>query len=127
MGIVALDAESVRGSSTRGAGLQPAITDPAGQRPAPREFSWHDEFKRAIRDPYKLVAALELPAEFIEPACKAAETFPLFAPWPYVVRMRQGDPSDPLLRQVLPLADELDSPPGFTSDAVGDSAAMLSP
>jgi len=41
--------------------------------------------------------------------------------------MRQGDPSDPLLRQVLPLAEELDSPPGFTSDAVGDSAAMLSP
>jgi EF-P beta-lysylation protein EpmB len=41
--------------------------------------------------------------------------------------MRKGDPSDPLLRQVLPLADELDNTPGFSSDAVGDSEALLTP
>ena len=34
--------------------------------------------------------------------------FPLFAPLEYVRRMRPGDPHDPLLRQVLPLQDELD-------------------
>jgi EF-P beta-lysylation protein EpmB len=41
--------------------------------------------------------------------------------------MTKGDPADPLLRQVLPLADELSVQPGFTADAVGDSAALLSP
>ncbi|WP_257388551.1 EF-P beta-lysylation protein EpmB, partial [Tahibacter caeni] len=41
----------------------------------------------------------------------------------FVARMRAGDPADPLLRQVLPLAAELASQPGFTADAVGDLAA----
>jgi L-lysine 2,3-aminomutase len=34
--------------------------------------------------------------------------------------MRKGDPADPLLRQVLPLGEELDEVPGFTRDPVGD-------
>ena len=34
--------------------------------------------------------------------------FGLFVPRGYVARMRRGDPNDPLLRQVLPLGDELD-------------------
>ena len=37
--------------------------------------------------------------------------------------MRHGDPHDPLLRQVLPLDAELRPMPGFSLDAVGDSAA----
>jgi EF-P beta-lysylation protein EpmB len=41
--------------------------------------------------------------------------------------MRKSDLADPLLRQVLPLADELDEQPGFTSDAVGDANALLTP
>jgi EF-P beta-lysylation protein EpmB len=91
------------------------------------ETSWHDDLKRAIRDPYELVTALELPTEFIEPARKAADAFPLFAPRPYVARMRKADPADPLLRQVLPLGNELERPAGFKSDAVDDSAALLTP
>jgi EF-P beta-lysylation protein EpmB len=41
--------------------------------------------------------------------------------------MRPGDPHDPLLRQVLPLAEELKTVPGFQADPVGDQAATLSP
>jgi EF-P beta-lysylation protein EpmB len=37
--------------------------------------------------------------------------------------MRQGDPNDPLLRQVLPLDDEDQPAPGYGLDAVGDLAA----
>src|SRR3546814_18029464 len=37
--------------------------------------------------------------------------------------MRHGDPHDPLLRQVLPLDEELRPVPGFSPDAVGDAAA----
>ncbi len=127
MPIVALNGKSVGGTS-RGAGFQPAIDDPtdtAGQRPAPH--SWHSDLKHALRDPAQLLAALELPANLLQPAQAAAQQFPLFAPWPYIARMTKGDPTDPLLRQVLPLADELTHQPGFASDAVGDSAALLSP
>ena len=35
--------------------------------------------------------------------------------------MRPGDPTDPLLRQVLPLADELADVPGFAADPVDDA------
>jgi len=41
----------------------------------------------------------------------------------FVERMRFGDPNDPLLRQVLPLDDELRPMPGFSLDAVGDADA----
>jgi EF-P beta-lysylation protein EpmB len=41
--------------------------------------------------------------------------------------MVKGDVADPLLRQVLPLADEQTVYPGYSSDPVGDSAATLSP
>ena len=34
--------------------------------------------------------------------------------------MRPGDPSDPLLRQVLPLAAEDNPVAGFTTDPVGE-------
>jgi EF-P beta-lysylation protein EpmB len=39
--------------------------------------------------------------------------------------MKKGDPADPLLRQVLPLAEELNDEPGFLPDPVGDTAARL--
>src|SRR5690606_22051625 len=53
----------------------------------------------------------------------AAAQFPLRVPRGFVARMRHGDPDDPLLRQVLPLDDEMRPVPGFSADAVGDSAA----
>src|SRR5690606_38960207 len=53
----------------------------------------------------------------------ATGQFPLRVPRGFVARMRHGDPHDPLLRQVLPLDDELRAVPGFSLDAVGDAAA----
>ncbi|MFQ6313762.1 EF-P beta-lysylation protein EpmB [Lysobacter capsici] len=53
----------------------------------------------------------------------AAAQFPLRVPRGFVARMRHGDPNDPLLRQVLPLDDEMRPMPGFSLDAVGDGAA----
>src|SRR5439155_19206273 len=94
--------------------------------PAP-QYTWHDELRLAVRDPAELVAALELPSELIEPARRAAASFPLFAPWPYLARIAKGDAADPLLRQVLPLIDETSDQDGFVADPVGDSAAELSP
>lgn len=88
--------------------------------------SWRESLKRAIRSESQLLTELALPYELLEPSRRATATFPLFVPREYVARMRKGDPRDPLLLQVLPLGAELETPPGFTTDAVGDLSAAKS-
>jgi len=83
--------------------------------------------KAAIRDPLELCRRLALPPEYEAGLREAAESFPVFVPPAYLNRIRPGDPHDPLLRQVLPLAEELQPAPGFTFDAVGDAAAQTAP
>jgi EF-P beta-lysylation protein EpmB len=83
--------------------------------------------KAAIREPAQLLAALDLPPSWLNEADRAARDFPLFAPWEFVSRMERGNAYDPLLRQVLPLGDELAVQQGFTTDPVGDLAALESP
>jgi EF-P beta-lysylation protein EpmB len=116
MEIVAARGEPVGGTS---GGSPDGLDEP---RP-----TWQQELRLALRDAAQLVAALELPATCLKSAVKAARDFPLFAPRPYIARMRKGDLADPLLRQVLPLADELADVSGFSADAVGDAPARLSP
>jgi EF-P beta-lysylation protein EpmB len=70
-----------------------------------------------------LCRLLDLPEDFAANAREAARQFPLFAPRGFVARMRPGDSNDPLLRQVLPVADEAVSVSGFVPDPVDDSAA----
>jgi EF-P beta-lysylation protein EpmB len=75
----------------------------------------------------ELCKLLDLPANFAERAIAASQAFPLFAPRPFVARMRPGDATDPLLRQVLPVEAETVTANGFTADPVGDHAAELRP
>jgi EF-P beta-lysylation protein EpmB len=83
--------------------------------------------KDAVRDAGELCRLLDLPAEFATRAKEASQQFRLFAPRGFVARMRTGDPNDPLLRQVLPLADEMIDVPGFTVDPVRDDLAERQP
>ena len=117
-----MPAESVPVGPVCGAGPKPSV---AVQEPQGR--TWSDELRLAVRDAAHLVAALELPVDLIPPARQAARSFPVFAPWTYIARMSKGDATDPLLRQVLPIADELAEQPGFNPDPVGDEAARLAP
>ena len=87
---------------------------------SPPAEDWHAAMRTAVRDPVQLCRILQLPPEFEADAIRASLEFPLFAPRNYIARMRMGDPHDPLLRQVLPLRDELDDLRGFTRDPVGD-------
>src|SRR5688500_15310664 len=88
---------------------------------------WQQAWREAVRDPRELLAMLGL--EHAVPALSdaACAQFPLRVPRGFVARMRRGDPHDPLLRQVLPLDDELQPAPGFVDDAVGDFAARVGP
>jgi EF-P beta-lysylation protein EpmB len=80
-----------------------------------------------VRDPLELCRQLKIDVAYHEAAMEAARQFPLLVPQEYLCRMQPGNPHDPLLRQVLPLADELASVPGFSSDPVGDAAATQQP
>lgn len=82
---------------------------------------------RPITDPATLLERLGLDPALLPAARRAAGQFPLRVPPGFVARMRPGDPADPLLRQVLPLADELATAAGFGADPVGDAAARVAP
>jgi L-lysine 2,3-aminomutase len=87
---------------------------------------WQVALADLIRDPAELLEVLRLDPGLLPAARRAAERFPLRVPRQFVARMRPGDPSDPLLRQVLPLDLEAEPTPGFTDDAVGDADALVS-
>ena len=104
-----------------------AQSDSVRSRAIPGYPSWQAAVKDAVRSAAELCQMLELPPPDEVAALEAAGGFPLFAPRSYIARMRKGDAHDPLLRQVLPLAAELDSPAGFSLDPVGDRQATIQP
>lgn len=92
--------------------------------PRLRPARWQQLWREAVRDPRELLSMLGLEALSGRISEAAAAQFPLRVPRGFVARMRKGDAHDPLLRQVLPLDDEMRPVLGFASlDAVGDAAA----
>ena len=82
---------------------------------------WQVQLQRAWRDPTALLHHLgHDPRRF---GLARAGAFPFLVTRAFADRMRPGDPDDPLLRQVLPLADEDLETPGFGPDPVGDAAS----
>ena len=88
---------------------------------------WQQALREAVRDPRELLDLLGLDRLAPRLSAEAMVQFPLRVPRGFVARMRRGDPRDPLLRQVLPLDDEMRPMPGFALDAVGDGAAKTAP
>jgi EF-P beta-lysylation protein EpmB len=89
----------------------------------PPSADWRRLWREAIREPRELLAALGLEHLAARLPATPPHGFALRVPRGFVARMRPGDPADPLLRQVLPLTEELDEVEGYGSDAVGDLAA----
>jgi EF-P beta-lysylation protein EpmB len=85
---------------------------------------WRAELAEGFGSVRELLDFLGTAAPF---SAEAARRFPFRVPRAYARQMRPGDPHDPLLRQVLPLAQELASPAGFVSDPVGDRHALKVP
>lgn len=89
--------------------------------------AWQRALADAVRDPAELLRLLDLPGDEVEAARTAARPFALRVPRSFVARMRRADRHDPLLLQVLPVAEEAAATPGFDADPVGDLAAMAQP
>ena len=84
---------------------------------------WQQLWRQAERNPRRLLDRLGLEEAAASLSDEAAEQFMLRVPQGFINRMRRGDLNDPLLRQVLPVTDEMQVVPGFSLDAVGDTAA----
>ncbi|PHQ31936.1 EF-P beta-lysylation protein EpmB [Rhodopirellula bahusiensis] len=95
----------------------------------PETADWRGSMKRAIRSVGVLRRHLNLPSLEGDSGGSLADDhgFPVFVPLEFAARMKPGDPNDPLLRQVLPLPEEAESPEGFSSDPVGDLNAAVAP
>ncbi len=81
---------------------------------------WRSEMAAAIRSVSALLRHLDLEEA---PVPAAVRDFPVRVPLPYADRIRRGDPSDPLLRQVLAVPAEDLAVPGFGTDPLEEDAA----
>ncbi len=88
---------------------------------------WQTLLSQAITDPEELLRLLDLPLDRLPASLMASQEFHLRVPRGFAGRMRKGDPNDPLLLQVLPLAEELTEIPGFLLDPLEELDAMPVP
>lgn len=85
--------------------------------------NWQQQLSEAFTNIADLCQFLDLTPESLPIAEQAAKQFALKTPRSFASRMEKGNPNDPLLLQVLPIADELQVYPGFSADPVGDLPA----
>ncbi|MGH8508154.1 MAG: EF-P beta-lysylation protein EpmB [Gammaproteobacteria bacterium] len=88
---------------------------------------WQIELAHAISRPEELLRSLDLPLDVFGQAGALLTRFPLRVPRGFVARMRKGDPEDPLLRQVFPLASEATATHDYSLDPVADLGAQVRP
>ena len=88
---------------------------------------WQTLLGQSITDPEQLLRELDLPLELLPAALQSASAFQLRVPRGFMARMQPGDAHDPLLRQVLPLGEELLSVPGYSNDPLAELSAMPAP
>lgn len=89
-------------------------TDPSWQGESP--LSWQEQLQKAITSPEQLLKHLELKPNLLPAAELASRHFPLRVPHAFIDLMEKGNPDDPLLKQVLPIQEELIAKTGYSTD-----------
>ena len=93
-----------------------------------QDTDWKTTLRTAVTEPEELLGLLELPkSRWLTAAKRAARLFPLKVPQGFINRMEKGNADDPLLKQVLPLAEELNECIGYTKDPVDDGPSTAVP
>ncbi|MCL6269631.1 EF-P beta-lysylation protein EpmB [Sansalvadorimonas sp. 2012CJ34-2] len=82
--------------------------------------SWQEILSQAVTNPQELLDILGLDQALLPGAVVGSQQFQLQVPHTYIARIRKGDPNDPLLRQVLPIGEEMVITPGFSFDPLGE-------
>jgi EF-P beta-lysylation protein EpmB len=101
--------------------IEPSIVASPSERD-----DWRRSLAEAIRAPGELLLRLGITAISNQPSAISRQ-FPLLVPDSFFRRMQPGNINDPLLRQVLPLAEEDDAVPGFTFDALEEATFRKAP
>ena len=89
--------------------------------------SWQAELAASFNDPLELLTFLDLDPNRFPGLLGASREFPFRVTRAYADRIVKSNPDDPLLRQVLPRAEELAPQPGFAADPVGDMLSVTGP
>jgi EF-P beta-lysylation protein EpmB len=85
--------------------------------------NWQQQLAEAFNNIEDLCRYLHLSPDDLPASASAAKDFPLRVPINFATCMEKGNADDPLLRQVLPVKDELLAYPDFSNDPVGDLVA----
>ncbi len=88
---------------------------------------WQKELAEAFTCPEELFQYLKLDQKRLPAARLSAQQFALRVPRSFAALMEKGNSHDPLLRQVLPQAEEQEIYPGYSHDPVGDLTYQESP
>ena len=84
--------------------------------------SWQQELSQAFTKPADLLNYLNISDDLSD--SQAENIFSLRVPMAYAKNMEKANRYDPLLLQVLPLAEELNNPTDYLDDPVGDLSAL---
>ena len=102
----------------------PMITRTAIPRQIP---DWQNQLASAIRSVDELLQFVGLSDRDTPDLLRVCHDFPVRVPYAYARRIQPGRADDPLLLQVLPLAQESISVPGYNCDPVADRNQMPVP
>lgn len=86
--------------------------------------NWQRQLAEAISDPATLLTSLGLSTEAFPGHELAAKQFPLRVSQHYLRLIKHGDPTDPLLRQILPLGQENQVIEGYSNDPLDEKDAQ---
>lgn len=91
--------------------------------PLPENETWQSILRTASVSLEELLRELDLDDKNIPISLKANQQFSLRAPQPYRQRIEKGNPDDPLLKQILPIQDEMLQAPGYSTDPLQEMEA----
>ena len=86
------------------------------------QSSWQHILKDSITDPLELLHELNLEDTLKYPSKEVLAQFPCRVPRPLLHKMEKGNPLDPLLKQVLPINEELDIKTGYSLDPLKEAS-----
>ena len=103
--------------------IPPGMPEPNNNSATVRaaDASWRHELRSAFRSAGELCEFLDLDTDAIAEIPDDNSPFPMLVPRGFARRMRAGDPTDPLLRQVLAVQRENGADSGFTSEPLLES------
>ena len=87
------------------------------------EAEWQTILRSSVRSVKELQHLLELQDEYVD--WVEDSEFPLHIPRTFIERMEKRNPLDPLLLQVAPSREELNSPKGYTTNPLRESEFTL--